>query len=199
MKLRLYVFAIVISFLCLSCGLTNKAVLYFNDGTIKTGLGEIVSHDQVKFKTENTKAEKFDFSDLEKVEIQSGDEKNTYVYIKVKENDTKKVLQQVSLGKVNLYKKVTEGHMVGAPMSSGGGAPMMSSGYSYSISNYYVRKTNEIEATHLGSTLLFSKNFKKAASEYFSDCPTLVNKIQNKEFKKRHIEKVVTFYNTKCK
>lgn len=87
------------------------------------------------------------------------------------------------------------------PMGGGGysgGGMMMGGGY-YSISNYYVKKDNDKEVTHLGSTGLFSKNFKKAASSYFSDCPSLVAKIQHKEFKKRHIEEIVAYYNTNCR
>jgi hypothetical protein len=151
----------------------------------------------VKFKTKDSKALKYHFRDLKKVII--GDD--SYVYLKVKGDDSYEVLEEVILGKMNLYQKVTEGHMVGAPMGGGGfgSAPMMGAGHSYSISNYYVRKSDEVKVTHLGSTNLFSKNFKKAASAYFSDCPGLVSKIQSRKFKKRHIEDIVIYYNTSCK
>jgi len=45
---------------------------------------------------------------------------------------------------------------------------------------------------------LFTKNFKKAASAYFKDCPSLVKKIQSRTFKKRDLEKIVSYYNNKC-
>ena len=74
----------------------------------------------------------------------------------------------------------------------------MSNGNYYDIKNLYVRRGVSGEITHLGSNQLFSKNFKNAASDYFADCPELVTKIQNKEFKKKHVRDIVKFYNLQC-
>lgn len=41
--------------------------------------------------------------------------------------------------------------------------------------------------------------FKKDMADYLSDCPELVEKIQNKDFRKADIESIVEFYNTSCK
>ncbi len=201
MNLKVLITLVLLSFLSVSCGMSNKTILYFNDGKELTGFGKITANDNINFKTENSKIKKYDFKDLKRVKIYNGDDVTTYVRIRVADKSSDKVLEEVVLGKMNLYQKVIQGHMVGAPMSGGvgGGAPMMSAGHSYSISNYYVRRAGETEVTHLGSTNLFSKKFKKAASEYFSDCTSLVSKIQSRKFKKRHIEEVVTYYNTNCK
>ncbi|MCF6280409.1 MAG: hypothetical protein L3J14_08690 [Flavobacteriaceae bacterium] len=70
---------------------------------------------------------------------------------------------------------------------------------SYTITSYYVSKHDEPLLTYLGAKgSLFSKNFKKAASEYFSDCPKLVWMIKNKELKKRDIVEIVDYYNKNC-
>ena len=74
---------------------------------------------------------------------------------------------------------------------------MMHGNY-YDIKNLYVTKGVNGDVTHLGLNQLFSKNFKNAASDYFSDCPELVAKIQNKEYKKKHIRDIVNFYNLQC-
>lgn len=42
------------------------------------------------------------------------------------------------------------------------------------------------------------KSFRKRAIEYFKDCTSLVNKIENKEFVKEDLREIVRFYNTKC-
>jgi len=200
MNLKVSITLVLLSFLSVGCGMSNKTILYFNDGKELIGFGKITTNDNINFKTENSKTKKYDFKDLKRVKIYNGDNFTTYIKARVADKNSDIVIEEVVLGKMNLYKKVTQGHMVGAPMGGGigGGAPMMTTHY-YSISSYYVRKKNEIEVTHLGSTSLFSKNFKKAASEYFSDCTSLVSKIQNKEFKKRDIEEIVTYYNTSCK
>jgi len=159
----------------------TKAILYFKDGTQLTGLGKLKGASKVKFrKSRKDKAKKYHFKDLQKVKIYEGDNITTYEYLKVKGKNKYVVLEEVVLGKVALYKIVSQGQHVGFGMGGFGGAGggMVSGmGMSYTIKNYYVRKKNEREVTHLGSTNLFSKNFKKAASTYFKSCPDLVKKI----------------------
>lgn len=45
---------------------------------------------------------------------------------------------------------------------------------------------------------VFSRNFKKAATEYFQDCPALVTKIESEEFTRKTAAKMVQFYNNQC-
>ncbi len=80
-----------------------------------------------------------------------------------------------------------------------GGAPLNIGPMTYDIKNLYVLRTGEEKATHLGSNQLFTKNFKTAASVFFKDCTSLVTKIQNKDFKKKHIKEIVQYYNSECK
>lgn len=40
--------------------------------------------------------------------------------------------------------------------------------------------------------------FKKRAIEYFKDCPSLVNRIENKTLEKKDLEAVVRYYNDNC-
>ncbi|MEO1033126.1 MAG: hypothetical protein AAFX55_17110 [Bacteroidota bacterium] len=46
--------------------------------------------------------------------------------------------------------------------------------------------------------LSLSKAFKQRASEFFSDCSSLVSKIENKEFKKKDLIAIVEYYNSNC-
>ena len=41
-------------------------------------------------------------------------------------------------------------------------------------------------------------SFRKDMMNYFSDCPELSQKIENKEYKKRDLESIVRFYNSNC-
>lgn len=43
-----------------------------------------------------------------------------------------------------------------------------------------------------------AKYFKKKVSQLFEDCPTLVEKINNDEFDKEDIQKLVSYYNLNC-
>jgi len=42
-------------------------------------------------------------------------------------------------------------------------------------------------------------NFRKDMTEYLSDCPSLVEKIRDKDFKRKDLEFIVLFYNKQCK
>jgi len=45
----------------------------------------------------------------------------------------------------------------------------------------------------------FAEHFGVDLIEYFSDCPALVEKIENKDFHKKDLEFIVTFYNSNCR
>lgn len=178
-----------------------KAILTFNDGTKLEGLGKLKGSERVKFrKDKNTKAKKYHFKDLERVTIYSGDERTFYVYLLEKEKKRYKVLEEVVIGDISLYKIVRHGTHAPMGVGFGGvGGMGMGMGASFTIKNYYLRKKHEKEVTQISSTHLFSKNFKKAATTYFEDCPDLVEKIATKEYRKRDIRAVIEFYNSKCK
>ena len=42
-------------------------------------------------------------------------------------------------------------------------------------------------------------NFKNSMSELFKKCPSLVEKIESKEFRKKELEELVRYYNSNCK
>ena len=70
-----------------------------------------------------------------------------------------------------------------------------------SINQYFVGENGSDivkKLTATGTGYLFETDFKKAAVEYFKDCPALVSKIEEEVFDKNDIEKVVDFYNREC-
>jgi len=183
----------------------SEAILTFKDGTVKKGFGKLISQDRVKFrKNKKSKAKKYPFKNLKHVKIKEYDEFHTYAYIRVQNKKKPRVLEVKLTGYLSLYELSRTYHSPhnfggGAGGFGGGGASVgFTFGHSYNINNFYVRKEGQKEATHLGSNQLFSKNFKKAASAYFKDCPSLVKKIQSRTFKKRDLEKIVSYYNNKC-
>ena len=180
----------------------SKAVLTFKDGNIKKGFGVLVSGNRVKFRAKRkSKPIKYHFKNLETVTITRKDDSRTYAYIRVQNKNKPRVLEVKVAGNLSLY-ELSRTHYSGGHIGGAGGAGGFGGGftpvYTYNINNFYVLKEGQKEATHLGSNHLFSKNFKKAASAYFKDCPSLVKKIQSRTFKKRDLEKIVTYYNNKC-
>ncbi len=176
----------------------DAATLYFKDGKQLRGMAKLVNGDQVKFKkNKGDKPEKYHFENLEQAVINDREEPSTYIYLETKKGYFN-VVRELEIGIVNLY--ILEQTGYSSPMFVGGanGQMNMSNGNYYDIKNLYVRRGVSGEITHLGSNQLFSKNFKNAASEYFADCPELITKIQNKEFKKKHVRDIVKFYNLQC-
>lgn len=177
---------------------SDTATLYFKNGNKLQGLAKLVNGDQVKFKKfKGDKSQKYHFENLEQVVINDKVEPSTYIYLETSDGYFN-VVRELEIGAVNLF--VLEQTGYSAPMFVGGtnGQMNMMHGNYYDIKNLYVTKGVSGEVTHLGSNQLFSKNFKNAASDYFSDCPELVAKIQNKEYKKKHIRDIVNFYNLQC-
>jgi len=65
--------------------------------------------------------------------------------------------------------------------------------------SYYVGHGTNDQVKHLYTKgLPFAKSFKKSISKYFKDCPELIDKVENKEFSKNEIWKVLEFYNRHC-
>lgn len=190
------------SFLITGCATMTKTRIQLKDGTQKVGMGrlDIFGGETVKFKEDGTdQTVIYRFDDISSASIYRDGDVNKYVKINVKGSVFSEIVIEVISGAVNLYKKEVQRTSGGMPMGpSFGGAPRMSMRYTYTIEHYYLKKNNETEATHLGSTDLFTKNFKKAASEYFADCPSLVELISEKTYTKSDIELIVNYYNTKC-
>jgi ribosomal protein S17 len=178
---------------------TTPGVLMFKDGNSKQGFLKFSGAENVKLKPKKyEKAIKYHFSELDYAKFYYGDKVAIYKFVPVSGKKSHLVLEEIVEGKVSLYTLVSKGYSIGMGPMNAGGAPIFNGGNYYEINNLYVLKEGEKEAVHLGSNLLFSKNFKKAASSYFNDCPKLVKKIENKEFHKENIQAVVEFYNREC-
>lgn len=80
-----------------------------------------------------------------------------------------------------------------SPGMYNGATGTMTGGYSYSVEGFILQKGDGELKRPKGLT------FKKDMIEYFSDCPALVEKIENKVFRKNDMAAIVTFYNTNCR
>lgn len=166
------------------------------DGAVFTAVGKMKDNRIKIWESTKPKAYYLDLNEIEFVHFRYGKRKGDRMYrsVIVEGRDNPIFLEELVKGEISLYKDFTANMVMGAtPMGAGG--PMIQS---YNIVDYYVKRSNQQTASHLASNELFSKNFKKAATEYFSDCPPLVAKLENKEFNKKDIKEIVTFYNETC-
>lgn len=156
--------------------------IYFKDGTTLAGFGKIVADNDIRFRaTEEGEGIIYKKELIDKIQIGDG-------FYQYKPNE-ESWLRVIIKGKVNLYKKdATYYYAYTSTAIPAGGT----------VTNYYVEREGENEVFKITSHGEISKNFKKTASAYFKDCPELVEKINNKTYKKTHIEEVIKFYNSNC-
>lgn len=203
MKIKILLSLLAVLFTVSFYSQKGKATIFFKEGKSLKGIVKIKHTGVIKYQKKK-RAEKviYDFNNIDHIDMYQGGDVATYVYLKVKGKTSSRVLEEMATGRANLYRIVTEGTTGGMPMGTGaGGMGMgmgMTMGHSYTLKSYYICKEGEKEVNYLGSTNWLSKSFKKAASEYFNDCPVLAKKIIEREYKKRDIREIVDFYNTEC-
>jgi predicted Zn-ribbon and HTH transcriptional regulator len=105
--------------------------------------------------------------------------KSSNIFLKLKIDGTQK-----------LFHYYYTQHAAGTNYNSSG---MPSGGYSYSVERYVLQKGDEQIKRPSGLT------FKKDMKEYFKDCKALVEKIDNKEFRRDDLDSMVEFYNSNCR
>jgi len=92
-------------------------------------------------------------------------------------------------GKVRLFTSFFTQNSPGMYNASTG---MSTGGYMYNVERYVLQKDNSQLERPRGIS------FRKDMSEFFSDCPELVQKIQKRDFRKGDLELIVKEYNEKC-
>ncbi|WP_299675105.1 hypothetical protein [uncultured Dokdonia sp.] len=166
-------------------------IIYKNGATLK-GVGRLASKRRIKFTTHpEVKAKKISFDLIDYAMIGG----KRYEQHPVKDKKNKIVVEVKVAGAVWLYEVSRVGGSPLVPSTTGVG---FTGGGQFDISNYYVKREGDLELIHLGSNQLFTKNFKKGASEFFKSCPKLVEKIQSREYKKKHIKRIVRYFNLNC-
>lgn len=196
-----YIFSIILlCFITIGSAQKNiKAKLVHHDGSVEKGYATLISKNRIRFKTsKKAKSKIVPFSDFEEIVMYYKNDTAIFTEIAIEGKKKKKIVEISARGeKVSLYKIVKIGTS-GMPMSGGThGAPVLLVN-NQTIKNFYVKKAGETRATHLGSNQLFTKNFKKATTEFFKDCPSLVKKIEDKYFKKKDLVAMIKYYNSSC-
>jgi len=169
----------------------NPIIITFKNGEKLNGIGKIKSS-TIKFKIdESAKAEEFEFSKLKSAEIEIPDEEKViYKFYQTDiSNEYIAVQQIVSGSKVELFTTSFNYRAIGAGGMS----------FSQSVTHYYIKKTNEEWLTDLGEYSPLTNDLKGKVKSYFSDCISLIEKLEKREFKVRDgLEDIVNFYNKNC-
>lgn len=169
----------------------------FKDGETLKGTGKF-KNQILKFKAdEDSKAQNFDFRKIYSVEIEEDNDKVTYRFFQTEPGGTfLKVKPSVSGKKAELF---TQSYTSSTGPMLGFGSMPISMTMNSEITVYYVRKPNEERLTELGTHASLHYNFKKRVLSYFSDCESLIEKLNTKELKARYdVKEIVEYYNKNC-
>jgi len=156
-------------------------------GDTINGIGKIAGN-KFKYKLNvDSKSEKLDFYNIDKVTIRYSDEVvATYKYINVKEVNGYGfyVLRVIQTGKVDLY-SMEYPHNI------------------YSASNkygpFYVKRDNAHYATNMRPKGGLNADYIKAALPYLNDCEIFVDNVFKGKFEKKDLSGMIKFYNENCK
>lgn len=197
-----FLLSILLSFFFALTANSQKQIcrIHFDDGTVLSGIGKIRADNTIKLKlNDDDKGTDYDPLIIDHIELERDGISQVYKY-KKEVDGFHKWLKVLIEGKVSLYKYDMSGFNFGSIPNSGfsGMNTGMGMGMATPVTYYYVAHGEDFEVSIITSLGNISKNFKKTASNFFKDCPVLVEKINAKEFKKDDIFQVVKFYNTKC-
>lgn len=182
--------------LCISIFLfaqEREAKIIFLDSTSIKGYGEI-KKEKIYFRVDQKReSTEWDSEMVLGIIFEGYGFSEEYEYVLIKDKKKPVLMEVIERGNLNLYKDTSYGLKMGMGFSVGSNG--VNAGpvgkYDYSES-YYVKRVHEDVAINLAN------RFKKTAPEYFSDCPTLIEKIKNKELDVDTIPDIVFYYNDYC-
>lgn len=213
-----------IAFCSLGYAQKGKAVLILKDSTRINGIGEISgisSIVSVKFKNDTLKYKTYKSKEIIGIDIL---ENNYYRQFRYKYKDGAKypeILEIVSLDSLSLYVRVYNGSaltntFINEPVTGFDNTQTieLDNGQTINISqrprnsyteinfprySYYVGYGESDQVEHLYTKgLPFAKSFKKSMKKYFKNCPSLLDKVENKEFSNDELWVVLDYYNKQC-
>lgn len=145
---------------------------------------------EIRFKTEEGEKKIIALSQLDRIVATGKKERHNYTkrYIKYSKSRSDLMTEMIS-GKVSLYlrTKITIG-----------GANSMGMPNSSTSNSFYVKKEGQSVAKYIKGDNIAYGRFKINAIKFFGDCESLVNKIKNKDYKRKHLVKMVHYYNENC-
>lgn len=168
----------------------NDVKMYFNDSTSIEELGYI-KKDKIYFKLE----EKEEFSEWGLESVYRIDfygfenEVRSFEYVYSDAQNKFRLMELVIEGEVNLYKLENEVIIIPTylPKNNIIGVVQISK-----ANGYFVKHKKDTTAIDI----LFG--FKKRIVRFFSDCPDIIEMVEDKTFTRDDIELIVIYYNKNC-
>ncbi len=184
---------------------TLQAELIFTDGTSVEGYGTITSKNKIMFRVEpEDELEVWEHYVVKGIYLNNSIDTKYFEYVKIKQHLPPKLLEAISMGKVNLYREIKKNSGIGIQIGNIGiGFNQSTSNMFNDIHNiprnrnevtykFYLKRENEKIATNA------TKKFKKVGLKYFDDCETIKEMFETNEFRKYSNKEIVDQYNVFC-
>ncbi len=170
----------------------RPAVVKLKSGDSITGIIGDIQRKAFKYKYQtNGRPEKIDFSEIDFVQLlHSEEDVRTYRFFQLDDDEKYTKLQQLSTGpKADLYS------ISFYAQSSFGAGPSIGQ----EVVKYYVKRPSEENLTFMGIYDPIPNTLRDKVIAYVSDCPELVEKILNRDFRiRRGLAPIFEFYNRSC-
>lgn len=181
------IITILIFFSCLLINAQfNKGTVFLKDSTELKGLIRIKSFGGIKFKTaQDSESTFYDYKQITGFDTDG----EKYRYINNQEGFPPILLKEKIKGKISLYSNevYNPGHTIpngfaggGTGMTFGGGSATI---YHILVKDKLIRVGTKIKNKHL---------------EILKNCTSLIEKIENKDLKKRDVYEIINYYNNSC-
>lgn len=180
----------------------EEATIHFHDGTSIRGFGKITVTSFIKFKTtEDGKPDTWTELMLKGITLHRPLYDIDFLYIEVEHRKTTRLLEVIELGEVSIFAEASSTVLPFTVFFNlGGSGPLIdnnlgfSNNYNQEVSfDLYVKKENE-EAINFSTVF----KFKKVATAFFKNCPQIVDRLNERKYKRRHIIEMVYYYNDYC-
>lgn len=167
---------------------SNEATLIFKDGTSVKGFGSIKKN-KIQFRASlNDKPDLWDEELVESIVFDPDDTFIKYTFVKPDKMSKYKIMKVITEGEVTLYEHVVVDYFDKDDLFAFSYGPKSSQPEK---TNHYLQKKDEEFPT------LLKDGFGRI-KKYFSDCETLVKKIENNQFYRNDIQQIVEYYNDIC-
>ena len=193
MKKILFILLLISSFVCsaqFNSVFPSKAVLK-NGDTLNGILGKLKKN-TFKYKTHSkAKPQEIEFSEIDFVQIRySKNDIKTFKFFQLANSNIYIPVEEFIVGGTQeLYGRVFHRNVAVA----GGGS------YAMTVVKYYLKKRNELKLTEIGVYDPIMSDYTTRVQNYFSDCPNLIEQIENKNLRFKHgLEPMVEYYNNNC-
>ena len=179
----------------------REVVIFFNDSTSLEGFGE-VRNDKIYFKLEQKdKLTEWDYNSVYAIHFVGYGFIEKYEYVSSDKYRKPRIMELIEEGNVLLYELPKEIIITNIVSRINYEVRKTSNDFDInnnpnnpvkSIKEYFIKMPNNEKAIDI----VFS--FKTRVERYFSDCPELIEKVNNKTFTKYTIPEMIIFYNDYC-